>query len=246
MPSRSPTGCGRRPARPGRYHWVQKWGAATGEGEAVMTRLPVDADGRLPADRAALGRDGAGERERPDRQRVLDPPRSSVERDARRAGAPARDLDAPPIAEQRIVAGDFNGWPGTAEINEMAADAQRRLGGRARRRHVACRSPATRTATRATRGSTTCWSSKQATALRSRARRSTICATPRAAAVGPQPADRDVRGAVASRLGFDAEPLGCEDRSASRMGGPARIRATLTSDRANDGSLPSLVPRLLC
>jgi len=100
------------------YHWVQKWGAASGEGECVMTRLGIDAkdDFLLSAQRsiamARLNING----------RIVDV--FSTHLDASSSAtrvAQVKQLVTWSAAQpqQRIVAGDFNGWPGTAEVNEM-------------------------------------------------------------------------------------------------------------------------------
>ena len=68
-------------------------------------------------------------------------------------------------AEQRIIAGDFNGWPGTAGDQRDAQDPQRRMGRRQEQGRGRVLSRATRTATRGTPASTTSDSSKGATAL---------------------------------------------------------------------------------
>ena len=102
------------------YKWVQKTGASSGEGVCVMTRLAVD------------GTD----------QFFLSDSRSvamiSLNVNGRNVNVFSTHLDADSSnymrvkqvgelvpwlatnAEQRIVAGDFNGWPGTTEINKMA------------------------------------------------------------------------------------------------------------------------------
>jgi endonuclease/exonuclease/phosphatase family metal-dependent hydrolase len=102
-----------------RYHWVQKWGAATGEGEAIMTRLDIDAtdDYLLSVQRSvAMLRVNVNGRNVSLFSTHLDHQSSSTRLTQVRqlvswaSGQP----------EQRIVAGDFNSWPGTTEINEMA------------------------------------------------------------------------------------------------------------------------------
>ena len=100
------------------YHWIQKWGAATGEGEAVMTRLDVDAtdDYLLTVQRSvAMVRLNVNGRIVNVFSTHLDHQSSSTRL------AQVRQLQTwmATHAEQRIVAGDFNGWPGTQEINQM-------------------------------------------------------------------------------------------------------------------------------
>ncbi len=102
-----------------RYHWIQKWGAATGEGEAVMTRLPIDAsaDYLLTVQRSvAMARVTVNGRNVSVFSTHLDHQSSSTR------VSQVRQLVtwSATFPEQRIVAGDFNGWPGTAEYNEMA------------------------------------------------------------------------------------------------------------------------------
>ena len=101
-----------------RYQWVQKWGAATGEGVAIMTRLDVDAtdDYLLSVQRSvAMLRVNVNGRNVSLFSTHLDHQSSSNRLSQVRqlvswaGGQP----------EQRIVAGDFNSWPGTTEINEM-------------------------------------------------------------------------------------------------------------------------------
>jgi endonuclease/exonuclease/phosphatase family metal-dependent hydrolase len=102
-----------------RYHWVQKWGAATGEGEAVMTRLPIDAVAShlLTVQRSvAMAQVTVNGRNISVFSTHLDHQSSSTR------VSQVRQLVtwSGTFPEQRIVAGDFNGWPGTAEYNEMA------------------------------------------------------------------------------------------------------------------------------
>ena len=102
-----------------RYHWVQKWGAATGEGECVMTRLPIDAVASylLTAQRSvAMAQVTVNGRNLSVFSTHLDHQSSSTR------VAQVRQLVpwSATYPEQRIVAGDFNGWPGTPEYNEMA------------------------------------------------------------------------------------------------------------------------------
>ena len=101
-----------------RYHWIQKSGASTGEGEAVMTRLDVDAvdDFLLSVSRSvAMLRLNVNGRIVNVFSTHLDHQSSSTR------VTQVRQLVSwmASHAEQRIVAGDFNGWPGTAEYNEM-------------------------------------------------------------------------------------------------------------------------------
>jgi endonuclease/exonuclease/phosphatase family metal-dependent hydrolase len=101
------------------YHWAQKWGATSGEGEAVLSRFPIDdTDSRyLSYDRsAALVRILVNGRIVHVVSTHLDHQYSS------RRLAQVKELKSwlSGFAEQRIVAGDFNWYPGTTEINEMA------------------------------------------------------------------------------------------------------------------------------
>ena len=100
------------------YHWVQKWGASTGEGECVMTRLRIDATDEylLSADRSvAMARLNVN-------GRIVDMFSTHLDQKSS-ATRLAEVLQLVPWSatqpQQRIIAGDFNGWPGTVEINEM-------------------------------------------------------------------------------------------------------------------------------
>ena len=100
------------------YHWIQKSGSSTGEGEAVMTRLDVDAndDFLLSVARSvAMLRLNVNGRIVNVFSTHLDHQSSSTR------VTQVRQLVnwMATHAEQRIVAGDFNGWPGTAEYTEM-------------------------------------------------------------------------------------------------------------------------------
>ena len=100
------------------YHWVQKWGAASGEGECVMTRLGIDAkdDYLLSVQRSvAMARLNVNGRIIDMFSTHLDQ-KSSATRLAQVKQLVTWSAGQP---QQRIVAGDFNGWPGTVEINEM-------------------------------------------------------------------------------------------------------------------------------
>ena len=100
------------------YHWVQKWGASSGEGECVMTRRGIDAtdDYLLTADRSiAMARLTVNGRIVDMFSTHLDQ-NSSATRLAEVLQLVAWTATQP---QQRIIAGDFNGWPGTAEIDEM-------------------------------------------------------------------------------------------------------------------------------
>lgn len=103
------------------YKWVQKWGAASGEGEAIMSRLPLESVGTylLSYDRAVT------------QATIVVNGRLvnvfSTHLDANNSSyrmAEIRELKpwAGAFAQQRIVMGDFNSWPGTAEISEMTKD----------------------------------------------------------------------------------------------------------------------------
>jgi endonuclease/exonuclease/phosphatase family metal-dependent hydrolase len=101
-----------------RYKWVQKGGASSGEGECVMTRLPVDATDEylLSYTRSvAMIRTNVN-------GRIIDlfsthlDHTSSAYRLTQVRQLVAWAATQP---EQRIVAGDFNWYPGTTEINEM-------------------------------------------------------------------------------------------------------------------------------
>jgi endonuclease/exonuclease/phosphatase family metal-dependent hydrolase len=100
------------------YHWIQKTGLATGEGECVMTRLPIEAvdDYLLTVSRSvAMARVTVNGRTVHLYSTHLDHQSSATRL------AQVRQLVtwSSTHAEQRILAGDFNGWPGTQEIDEM-------------------------------------------------------------------------------------------------------------------------------
>ena len=100
------------------WHWIQKWGAASGEGECVMTRFRVEAtdDYLLSVSRSvAMVRINVNGRMINVFSTHLDHQSSSTRLTQVRQLMNWADNHA----EQRIVAGDFNSWPGTTEINEM-------------------------------------------------------------------------------------------------------------------------------
>jgi endonuclease/exonuclease/phosphatase family metal-dependent hydrolase len=100
------------------YKWVQKSGSSSGEGECVMTRLDVDAtdDFLLSAARSvAMITINVNGRNVNVFSTHLDHQASST----RVAQVKQLVAWAATQPEQRIIAGDFNGWPGTPEINEM-------------------------------------------------------------------------------------------------------------------------------
>jgi endonuclease/exonuclease/phosphatase family metal-dependent hydrolase len=111
-------------ARTGRtwtYKWVQKWGAASGEGEAVMSRFPFasTASDLLPYSRSvAEGLVIVNGRTINVFSTHLDANSSSCRMSQIRELKPW----AGAFAQQRIIMGDFNAWPGTAEIAEMTRD----------------------------------------------------------------------------------------------------------------------------
>ena len=100
------------------YHWIQKSGSSSGEGECVMTRLHIDAtdDYLLTVSRSvAMVRLNVNGRIVNVFSTHLDHQSSATRL------AQVRQLVswADNHSEQRIIAGDFNSWPGTTEINEM-------------------------------------------------------------------------------------------------------------------------------
>ena len=100
------------------YHWIQKSGASSGEGECVMTRLPVeDKDDYLLsyARSVAMVRVTVNGRTVHVFSTHLDHQSSAY----RVTQVKQLVAWADNHSEQRILAGDYNGWPGTAEINEM-------------------------------------------------------------------------------------------------------------------------------
>jgi endonuclease/exonuclease/phosphatase family metal-dependent hydrolase len=100
------------------YKWVQKWGASSGEGECVMTRLGIDATDQylLSYDRSvAMARVNVNGRIVNVFSTHLDHTSSALRLTQVKQLVPW----AATHSEQRIVAGDFNWYPGTTEINEM-------------------------------------------------------------------------------------------------------------------------------
>jgi endonuclease/exonuclease/phosphatase family metal-dependent hydrolase len=100
------------------YHWVQKSGSSSGEGECVMTRLGIDStdDFLLSYSRSvAMARVNVNGRNISVFSTHLDHTSSAYRL------TQVRQLVswASTQPEQRIVAGDFNWYPGTTEINEM-------------------------------------------------------------------------------------------------------------------------------
>jgi endonuclease/exonuclease/phosphatase family metal-dependent hydrolase len=100
------------------YHWVQKSGSSSGEGECVMTRLDIDGrdDHLLSYDRSiAMARVNVNGRNISVFSTHLDHTSSAYRL------TQVRQLVswATTQPEQRVVAGDFNWYPGTTEINEM-------------------------------------------------------------------------------------------------------------------------------
>jgi endonuclease/exonuclease/phosphatase family metal-dependent hydrolase len=100
------------------YHWVQKTGASSGEGECVMTRLDIEGvdDFLMSYSRsAAMARVNVNGRNISVFSTHLDHTSSAYRL------TQVRQLVswASTQPEQRIVAGDFNWYPGTTEINEM-------------------------------------------------------------------------------------------------------------------------------
>jgi endonuclease/exonuclease/phosphatase family metal-dependent hydrolase len=100
------------------YKWVQKSGSSSGEGECVMTHLQIDAmdDFLLSASRSvAMARVNVNGRIVNIFSTHLDHQSSATRLSQVKQVVAYTDNHA----EQRIIAGDFNGWPGTSEINEM-------------------------------------------------------------------------------------------------------------------------------
>jgi endonuclease/exonuclease/phosphatase family metal-dependent hydrolase len=100
------------------WHWIQKSGSTSGEGECVMTRFRVEAtdDYLLSVSRSvAMVRINVNGRMVNVFSTHLDHQSSSTRLTQVRQLVGWADN----YAEQRIVAGDFNSWPGTTEINEM-------------------------------------------------------------------------------------------------------------------------------
>jgi len=103
------------------HHWAQKWGATSGEGVAVLSRYAFyDTEIRLLSYNrsAALVRVLVNGRIVHMVATHLDAASSYYRL------TQVRELKSwlTAFAEQRIVAGDFNGWPGTSEITEMSKD----------------------------------------------------------------------------------------------------------------------------
>ena len=101
------------------YKWVQKSGAASGEGECVMTHLAVDAtdDYLLTASRSvAMIRVNVNGRNISAFSTHLDPTVGSTQMTQLKQVVAWADN----YAEQRIVAGDFNFWNTTSQYTEMS------------------------------------------------------------------------------------------------------------------------------
>jgi endonuclease/exonuclease/phosphatase family metal-dependent hydrolase len=101
-----------------RYKWVQKGGSSSGEGECVMTHLDVDATDEylLSYTRSvAMIRTNVNGRIVNVFSTHLDHTSSAYRLTQVRQLVAWADNHS----EQRIVAGDFNWYPGTTEINEM-------------------------------------------------------------------------------------------------------------------------------
>ena len=102
------------------YHWIQKGGASTGEGEAIMTRFGVDAtdDYLLSYVRSvAMLRINVNGRNITVASTHLDHQSTSYR--LTQISQLKSWLGSQP--EQRIVAGDFNAWPGTSEYSTMTS-----------------------------------------------------------------------------------------------------------------------------
>jgi endonuclease/exonuclease/phosphatase family metal-dependent hydrolase len=104
------------------YKWVQKWGAASGEGEAVMSRFPFRSTGEylLPVQRSVA--EGLVISVNGRNINLF-----STHLDANSTSyrlSQIRELKpwAASFAQQRIIMGDFNAWPGTTEYSEMTKD----------------------------------------------------------------------------------------------------------------------------
>jgi endonuclease/exonuclease/phosphatase family metal-dependent hydrolase len=103
------------------YKWVQKWGATSGEGEAVMSRLPF----------ASTATDLLSYQRSVAEALVIVNGRTinvfSTHLDANSTSYRLREIAelkpwASTFAQQRIIMGDFNAWPGTSEYSEMTKD----------------------------------------------------------------------------------------------------------------------------
>lgn len=102
------------------YRWIQKSGAATGEGEVIMSRLDVDAldDYLLSYARSvAMMRLNVNGRNVTVYSTHLDHQSTSY----RLTQISQLKSWMATNPEQRIVAGDFNAWPGTTEYSTMTA-----------------------------------------------------------------------------------------------------------------------------
>jgi endonuclease/exonuclease/phosphatase family metal-dependent hydrolase len=103
------------------YKWVQKWGAVSGEGEAVMSRLPFvsTASYLLPVQRsvaeALVMVNGRA-------VNVFSTHLDANSTTYRLSQIAALKPFATTFAQQRIIMGDFNAWPGTSEYGNMTKD----------------------------------------------------------------------------------------------------------------------------
>jgi endonuclease/exonuclease/phosphatase family metal-dependent hydrolase len=106
------------------YKWVQKWGASSGEGEAVMSRFPFasTASNLLDCNRAvAEGMVLVNGRTINVFSTHLDY-NTSWSSTCRLAEIRELKPWAATFAQQRIIMGDFNAWPQLTEIYEMTKD----------------------------------------------------------------------------------------------------------------------------
>ena len=102
------------------YRWIQKSGSATGEGEVIMSRLDVDAldDHLLSYARSvAMMRLNVNGRNVTVYSTHLDHQSTSY----RLTQISQLKTWMATNPEQRIVAGDFNAWPGTSEYSTMTS-----------------------------------------------------------------------------------------------------------------------------
>ena len=159
------------------YNFAQRDGNTNGQGNLILTTYPIESSGdhqlsySRSVARVAIIVNGI-------RVNVfsthLDADSSS------RRSTQMRELKswADNFPEQRIIAGDFNAWPGASEIAIMTAGLQRRLGRRRRARTSPWPIPATPPATRATAASITSGTRRGASRLKLKTGRGcSTCAT---------------------------------------------------------------------
>lgn len=103
------------------YKWIQKWGATSGEGEAVMSRLPfVSTATHLLSYQRSVAEAMVMVNGRP--INVFSTHLDHTSTSYRLTQISELKPWTGTFAQQRIIMGDFNAWPGTSEYSEMTKD----------------------------------------------------------------------------------------------------------------------------